>query len=112
METLGQLESLLLWISIITIAVFLITVMSYYYRSRQKTNNYLGKQELELRYFIQRQVDYQGKLTGYECLLRERDADGHWRLPQNLETLPLQKVIFFTARYVQGLASRGHNTFH
>lgn len=94
METLTQLEHLLLWISLITIIVFLITIVIYYYRSRKRSNNYLGKQQLELRYFIQNQVDYHGRLIGYECLLREHDADGEWRLPRELETLPLQRVIF------------------
>ena len=39
-------------------------------------------------------MDYHGRLIGYECLLREHDADGEWRLPRELETLPLQRVIF------------------
>lgn len=94
METLTQLEHLLLWISLVTISVFLIIIVIYYYRSRKRSNNYLGKQQLELRYFIQNQVDYHGRLIGYECLLREHDADGEWRLPRELETLPLQRMIF------------------
>ncbi|GEL15972.1 EAL domain-containing protein [Pediococcus cellicola] len=93
MEALKQLENILLIISVLTIVVFVIIIVFYYYNSRKRSNNYLAKKQVELRYFIQKQVDYHGELIGYECLLRQHQADGTWKLPTGLETLPLQRVI-------------------
>ncbi len=84
------------WLIILTlalVAIFIVVIGVYYYYSRRRSTNYLAKDQAELRYFIQRQVDDHGKVTGYECLLRQRTADGRWVLPQNLETLPLQRVV-------------------
>ena len=54
----------------------------------------MENQAIELRYFIQKQVDFHGQTTGYECLLRQHNPDGSWSLPQQLASLPLQRVIF------------------
>lgn len=92
-----MLETLKFWLLLAAIVMLVISVLIigiYFYHSRQRSNNYLGKEEFVLRYFIQPTVDDCGKLTGYECLLREQEPDGSWRLPQQLETLPLQRVIF------------------
>ncbi len=91
---LRDLTILLFWLTIIFLLASVVIIVVYFYHSRKRTNNYLGKQEFELRYFIQKQVDNHGALTGYECLLRQHNADGSWSLPQQLETLPLQRVIF------------------
>lgn len=91
---LRELTILLFWLTIIILLTFVVIIVFYFYHSRKRTNNYLGKQEFELRYFIQKQVNNQGHLIGYECLLRQHNADGTWSLPQQLETLPLQRVIF------------------
>lgn len=91
---LRELELLLLILTLIVFTAFLVIIVLYYYYSRKRSNNYLGKKEFELRYFIQKQVDREGRLTGYECLLRQRQPDGSWALPQQLETLPLQRVIY------------------
>lgn len=90
------LETLKFWLFWIAIALFVFAAAMigiYYYHSRRRSNNYLGKQEFELRYFVQPIVDAQQHTTGYECLLRQRQPDGSWRLPQQLDTLPLQRVI-------------------
>ncbi|MDV7719327.1 EAL domain-containing protein [Pediococcus ethanolidurans] len=106
METLRQLESLLLEISLATMLIFLITIVIYYYRSRKRSNNYLAKKQLELRYFIQKQVNYRGELTGYECLLRQHQEDGSWKLPTELKTLPLQRVIFLLEETFKSLPEK------
>jgi len=92
--SLAQLESVLLWITLIAAVVLVITVAIYFWYSRKNANNYLENKEIELRYFIQKQVDFRGQTTGYECLLRQHNADGSWSLPQKLDSLPLQRVIF------------------
>lgn len=91
---LDDLKNLLFWLTIALFALSVLIIGLYFYHSRQRSNNYLGKKELKLRYFIQKQVDHTGALTGYECLLRQQQPDGSWQLPQQLETLPLQRVIF------------------
>lgn len=92
--SLGQLESYLLWATAVMAVVVILTILIYYWYSRKNSNNYLENDDLELRYFIQKQVDYRGQTTGYECLLRQHHADGTWSLPQKLDSLPLQRVIF------------------
>jgi len=91
---LRDLTTVLLWATLILVAVSFITLAIFFYQSRIRSNNYLAKDESELRYFIQQQVDSRGQVTGYECLLRQKDDKGHWQLPAHLETLPLQRVIF------------------
>jgi EAL domain-containing protein (putative c-di-GMP-specific phosphodiesterase class I) len=91
-----SLETLKFWLFWIAIALFvlaLVVIVIYYYHSRLRSNNYLGKKEFELRYFVQPTVDANQQTTGYECLLRQRQPDGSWRLPEQLDTLPLQRVI-------------------
>lgn len=88
-----QLTTWLFNIAMALLLIFVVTIVAYYYYSRVRTRNYLAKTQAELRYFIQRQVDDDGKVIGYECLLREHTDDNQWRLPQNLETLPLQRVV-------------------
>ncbi|WP_204120867.1 MULTISPECIES: EAL domain-containing protein [Levilactobacillus] len=92
--SLAQLESVLLWITLVAAVVLVITVAIYFWYSRKNSNNYLENKEIELRYFIQKQVDFRGQTTGYECLLRQHNDDGSWSLPQKLDSLPLQRVIF------------------
>ncbi|WP_334332112.1 EAL domain-containing protein [Companilactobacillus sp. HBUAS59544] len=89
-----QLEILLFRITIITLILFVITIIIYYWRSRKSNNNYLENKDFKLKYFIQKQVDHTGKTIGYECLLRQKQPDGIWKLPKNLDSLPLQRVIF------------------
>ena len=91
---LHQLEFWLFWLSMLLLASSITIISLYFYHSRKRSNNYLGQQQFELRYFIQKQVDRNGHLTGYECLLRQKNTDGSWTLPKNLDTLPLQRVIF------------------
>jgi len=92
--TFTQFEWTLFWIVIITILVSITTITVYYWYSRKSNNNYLENQEFKLRYFIQKQVDYTGKTIGYECLLRQQNPDATWSLPKNLDSLPLQRVVF------------------
>ncbi|WP_155286601.1 EAL domain-containing protein [Lacticaseibacillus zhaodongensis] len=91
--SLATLEFWLFWIAIALLIIAVLIIVFYYYHSRKRSNNYLGKQELELRYFIQPTVGRNKEITGYECLLRQKQPDGSWRLPQQLDTLPLQRVI-------------------
>jgi len=92
--SLAQLETVLLWATLVIAIVFIGTVVFYYWYSRKSSNNYLENDAIELRYFIQKQVDYRNRVTGYECLLRQHDPDGSWSLPKQLDSLPLQRVIF------------------
>lgn len=91
---LDDLKILLFWLTILLLVLSAVIIGIYFYHSRRRSNNYLGKKELELRYFIQKQVDHTGALIGYECLLRQHQPDGSWQLPKQLDTLPLQRVIF------------------
>jgi len=91
---LAQLETYLLWATLILGVAFTALILIYYWYSRKSSNNYLENDEIELRYFIQKQVDFRGDVTGYECLLRQHNPDGSWSLPQKLDSLPLQRVIF------------------
>lgn len=84
----------LIWIVIITLIASIITITVYYWQSRKTNNNYLENKEFKLRYFIQKQVDYSGKTIGYECLLRQQNPDATWSLPSQLDSLPLQRVVF------------------
>ncbi|WP_395321023.1 EAL domain-containing protein [Levilactobacillus parabrevis] len=92
--SLEQLESYLLWATAAMAVIVVLTIIIYYWYSRKNSNNYLENDEIELRYFIQKQVDFRGQTTGYECLLRQHEWDDSWSLPQNLDSLPLQRVIF------------------
>jgi len=92
--SLEQLESYLLWATAVMAVIVVLTIIIYYWYSRKNSNNYLENDEIELRYFIQKQVDFRGQTTGYECLLRQHEWDDSWSLPQNLDSLPLQRVIF------------------
>lgn len=89
-----QFEWMLIWIIIITLITAILTISIFYWHSRKSSNNYLENKEFELRYFIQKQVDYSGKIIGYECLLRQKKPDNTWSLPANLDSLPLQRVVF------------------
>ncbi|WP_125583935.1 EAL domain-containing protein [Levilactobacillus cerevisiae] len=92
--SLAQLEAVLLWITGFAVVTLVVTVAIYFWYSRKNSNNYLENKEIPLRYFIQKQVDFRGQTTGYECLLRQHNADGSWSLPDKLDSLPLQRVIF------------------
>lgn len=92
--SLAQLETVLLWATLVIAIVFIVTIIVYYWYSRKNSNNYLENDAIELRYFIQKQVDYHEQITGYECLLRQHNADRSWSLPKALDSLPLQRVIF------------------
>lgn len=89
-----QLERILLWLVIATIIFFVVTIAITYWKSRKSSNNYLENREFKLRYFIQKQVDYNDQTIGYECLLRQQNEDATWSLPANLDSLPLQRVVF------------------
>jgi len=91
---LKELTTFLLWVTLGLVVIASSTVVIFFYQSRRRSRNYLAKNESELRYFIQQQVNSRGEITGYECLLRQKDDTGQWRLPTHLETLPLQRVIF------------------
>ncbi|KRM71175.1 EAL domain-containing protein [Lacticaseibacillus brantae] len=91
---LRELTTFLLWVTLVLVLIAGGTIAIFFYQSRRRSRNYLAKNESELRYFIQQQVDSHGEITGYECLLRQEDESGHWRLPMHMETLPLQRVIF------------------
>ncbi|WP_214464563.1 EAL domain-containing protein [Levilactobacillus brevis] len=92
--SLAQLEQVLLWLTLVAALGIVSIIALYFWYSRKKSNNYLENQAIELRYFIQKQVDFHGQTTGYECLLRQHNPDGSWSLPQQLASLPLQRVIF------------------
>ncbi|WP_390404786.1 EAL domain-containing protein [Lacticaseibacillus jixiensis] len=100
---LRTLEFWLFWTAIALLLITVIVIVIYYYHSRRRSNNYLGKKEFELRYFIQPTVDAKGQITGYECLLRQHQPDGTSRLPQQLDTLPLQRVISLLESTFQSL---------
>lgn len=92
--SLAQLEIGLLWLTGSIAVIFILTIDTYYWYSRKRSNNYLENDDFNLRYFIQKQVDFRGRTTGYECLLRQQNTDGSWSLPPQLDSLPLQRVIF------------------
>lgn len=92
--SLTQLGTILLWAALVIALISVGIIVVYYWYSRKNSNNYLENDEIELRYFIQKQVDYRGQVSGYECLLRQHNPDGTWSLPQKLDSLPLQRVIF------------------
>ncbi|MFB9770381.1 EAL domain-containing protein [Lactiplantibacillus modestisalitolerans] len=92
-----NLHILSYWLIILTIIMalaFVGLIIGYYWYSRKNSNNYLENHTIQLRYFIQKQVDYRQRITGYECLLRQQNPDGSWSLPPQLDSLPLQRVIF------------------
>ena len=91
---LAFLEIILLRLTLITPVIFIITIVIYYWKSRKTSNNYLENKNFNLKYFIQKQVDFNGKIIGYECLLRQQHTDGSWSLPEQLDSLPLQRVVF------------------
>lgn len=92
--SLAQLEIGLLWLTGLITVGFILIIVIYYWYSRKHGNNYLENDDFKLRYFIQKQVDFRGQTTGYECLLRQQNTDGSWSLPPQLDSLPLQRVIF------------------
>lgn len=92
--SLAQLEIGLLWLTGSIAVIFILTIGTYYWYSRKRSNNYLENDDFNLRYFIQKQVDFRGRTNGYECLLRQQNTDGSWSLPPQLDSLPLQRVIF------------------
>lgn len=100
---LAFLTRILLWVTLALLVLALLVTGIFFYRSRVRSRNYLAKEQSELRYFIQQQVDSHGDITGYECLLRQHDNEGNWRLPEHLETLPLQRVIFLLDGVFDGL---------
>lgn len=91
---LAFLEMILLRLTLITLVIFIITIVIYYWKSRKTSNNYLENKNFNLKYFIQKQVDFNGKIIGYECLLRQQHTDGSWSLPEQLDSLPLQRIVF------------------
>lgn len=101
----GQLELVLMRLAIGTLILFSIVITFYYWQSRKSSNNYLENKEFKLRYFIQKQVDHTGKTIGYECLLRQQNADATWSLPQQLDSLPLQRVVFLLEDTFKSLPS-------
>ncbi len=100
---LVQLEVALIRLAIISLILFIIFIIVYYWKSRKSSNNYLENKEITLRYFIQKQVDHTGKVIGYECLLRQQNEDGTWSLPKKLDSLPLQRVVFLLERTFKSL---------
>ena len=91
---LAFLEMILLRFTLITLIIFIIIIVIYYWRSRKTNNNYLENKDFNLRYFIQKQVDHNERTIGYECLLRQQNSDGSWTLPKQLDSLPLQRIVF------------------
>jgi EAL domain-containing protein (putative c-di-GMP-specific phosphodiesterase class I) len=100
---LGRLEDFLLWVTVVMVIITITMIVTYYWRTRQKGSNYLRNDDIMLRYFVQKQVDRHGKVIGYECLLRTRNQDGRWVLPDELESLPLQRVITLLESTFQSL---------
>lgn len=78
-------------VALVILSVVLLCVS--YARTRKRSAVYYDNQELKLQYFVQKQVDYRNRVTGYECLLRQREDDGTWILPKDMDGLPLQRVI-------------------
>lgn len=92
--TFFEFEMLLLFLVLAAVVIATIVIIIYYWQSRKSSNNYLENKEFKLRYFIQKQVDYKDRTIGYECLLRQQNPDSTWSLPSNLDSLPLQRVVF------------------
>ncbi|MEE6712183.1 EAL domain-containing protein [Pediococcus acidilactici] len=90
---LNQLEGLLFWLAILMAVLTVIVIGIYFWKTRYRGGNYLRDPHVPLRYFIQRQVDRRGQVTGYECLLRTQDVAGQWTLPRDFNSLPLRRVI-------------------
>lgn len=91
-----ELSELEVWLVRLAVGFFLVavmTVVTYFVYSRRRATSALASDDVKLRYFVQRQVDAQGQLSGYECLLRQRTEDGSWVLPAQLESLPLRRAI-------------------
>lgn len=91
--TLNQLEDFLFWLAILMAVLTVVIIGVYFWKTRYQGGNYLRDPHVPLRYFIQKQVDRHGRITGYECLLRTQDAAGQWTLPQDFNSLPLRRVI-------------------
>lgn len=91
--TLNQLEDFLFWLAILMAVLTVVIIGVYFWKTRHRGGNYLRDPHIPLRYFIQKQVDRHGRITGYECLLRTQDAAGQWTLPQDFNSLPLRRVI-------------------
>ncbi len=96
----------LLIVIIIILAVAVVTVSLYVFHSRRRKTNYLGDPDTDLRYFIQKQVDFNDHVVGYECLLRQRNADGSWTLPIQMEQLPLQRIVVLLKQTFQTLPAQ------
>lgn len=62
--SLAQLEQVLLWLTLVAALGIVSIIAFYFWYSRKKSNNYLENQAIELRYFIQKQVDFHGQTTG------------------------------------------------
>ncbi len=90
---LWQLSVRLFIIFWVIFAFFAIWVLHFFYVTRKRTNDYFDDPTLKLQYFIQEQVNYRGKVIGYECLLRQQHHDGTWTLPKQLAGMPLQRVV-------------------
>lgn len=91
--TLNQLEDFLFWLAILMAVLTVVIIGVYFWKTRYRGGNYLRDPHVPLHYFIQKQVDRHGQITGYECLLRTQDAAGQWTLPQDFNSLPLRRVI-------------------
>lgn len=91
---IAHLAFVLTLIMIIFLVICLVVIGVSYAKTRKRSNNYFDKQDLELRYFIQKQVDYNQQVIGYECLLRQHNQDDTWSLPKAMDEMPLQRVIF------------------
>ena len=59
--SLAQLEIGLLWLTGSIAVIFILTIGTYYWYSRKRSNNYLENDDFNLRYFIQKQVDFRGR---------------------------------------------------
>ncbi len=88
---------ILLWWTFVWFTVICIGLcISAYFRYRLKTgiddeHGFVNKYE----YFGQPIYDHEGKLHGYELLLREfNQRKKHWQLPKDVADFPLSKVVY------------------
>ncbi len=61
------------------------------------------------QYFVQPQVDrYRNSVVGYETLIREQCADGHWQLPADFEAIPFETQLLLLQNVVATVGRKVH----
>ncbi len=78
--SLAQLEIGLLWLTGSIAVIFILTIGTYYWYSRKRSNNYLENDDFNLRYFIQKQSIFVAALPAMNvsCVNKILMVRGHY----------------------------------